>query len=407
MARLGVTVVAILSLAQLCAGQSDYCKICGGKDGCLIASHEAGHQVQDEVCHLPTNTMLRTPPICKQYNGVWCTAAKPSSGRHLVTLKQLQGGGSSSSPFRGKVVTVRGQVTGVASRGFFIQDASAYGVYVYDRSRVRVGDHMQLTGKVAEYHGLTELTLLSVHQRLPGFPPHGKPTPVKAQTGHIGERHEGTLVEVVGTCVNPDIGHGEWLVDDGTGSAVVDDVLTRSSSIRFDTKYRVTGIGHFSYGKYKLEALKITAVGAGGLPPGSKERQPSKPPPAPPAKGANDQCPKPPRMAFDHSKKADVLRIGSMNAEWLFDGIDDTSPSPWNAGSKDCAGLSNGLNHCNMAGATKHLQRVAQVVARLDADILNMVEVEGCKILGRLCKLLPLVRRAVPPPHKAQCMHMN
>ena len=65
-------------------------------------------------------------------------------------------------------------------------------------------------------------------------------------------------------------------------------------------------------------------------------------------------------------------------------------PSPWNAGKTDCAGLRNGLNMCDTDGASLHLQRVADVIERLGADILNMVEVEGCAILRRLAtEMLP------------------
>ena len=94
---------------------------------------------------------------------------------------------------------------------------------------------------------------------------------------------------------------------------------------------------------------------------------------------------------FDTRTDKRTLRIGTMNAEWLFDGIDDPNPSPWNSGSSsdpDCAGYANHLNGCDAAGAQLHLARVAAVVQRLRPDILNLVEVEGCAILTSLIDLL-------------------
>ena len=80
--------------------------------------------------------------------------------------------------------------------------------------------------------------------------------------------------------------------------------------------------------------------------------------------------------------------------QWLFDGVvtdghPEPSPSPWHEGSTDCAGLASGLNSCDEAGAQSHLNRVAEVITRLGADILNMVEVEGCAVLGMLSDALP------------------
>ena len=71
------------------------------------------------------------------------------------------------------------------------------------------------------------------------------------------------------------------------------------------------------------------------------------------------------------------LRIATFNAEWLFDGVDDPSHVPWP----------------DPAAAQTHLVRVAEEVAALDADVLNLVEVEGCFMLQRLLAALPLAQR--------------
>ena len=45
-------------------------------------------------------------------------------------------------------------------------------------------------------------------------------------------------------------------------------------------------------------------------------------------------------------------------------------------------GYSHGLNQCDASGAASHLHRAAQVVARMQADVINLVEVEGCAALA-------------------------
>ena len=95
-------------------------------------------------------------------------------------------------------------------------------------------------------------------------------------------------------------------------------------------------------------------------------------------------CPEPepaaPSRAADRRLDPSRLVIGTFNAEWLFDGLCDPRISPWVAGG--CAGQSNGLNRCDAAGATAHLQRVAEVVGRINVDVLHMAEVEGCAVLS-------------------------
>eukprot|EP01043_Picozoa_sp_COSAG02_P025618 COSAG02_NODE_1445_length_12580_cov_8.848089_9_plen_176_part_00 len=88
----------------------------------------------------------------------------------------------------------------------------------------------------------------------------------------------------------------------------------------------------------------------------------------------------PGRVPGDRRPDRARLRIATFNVEWLFDGIDD-SPKfvPWQS----------------VADANAHLQHVASAVSSLDADILNLVEVEGCFMLHRLIEALPQSRQRV------------
>jgi len=77
------------------------------------------------------------------------------------------------------------------------------------------------------------------------------------------------------------------------------------------------------------------------------------------------------------------LKIASLNAEWLFDGRDDPSYSPWHPGKTSCPGMK----HCGTEeGAQEHITKVSEYVKLVNADILNLVEVEDCDILREVIK---------------------
>ena len=46
---------------------------------------------------------------------------------------------------------------------------------------------------------------------------------------------------------------------------VVNDVLDMEATPEYNRRYRIEGIGHFSYGQYKIEAISITDIGQGRL----------------------------------------------------------------------------------------------------------------------------------------------
>ncbi|MFJ2317256.1 ExeM/NucH family extracellular endonuclease [Glutamicibacter sp. NPDC087661] len=95
----------------------------------------------------------------------------------ITPIEQIQGTGDSSL-MAGQDATVRGVVTGAYAdggfRGFYLQSAgsgvdasgqasSAIFVYAPDEvSSVSVGDHVQVSGEVSEYYGLTQLKAGSV-----------------------------------------------------------------------------------------------------------------------------------------------------------------------------------------------------------------------------------------------------
>ncbi|WP_457565773.1 DUF5689 domain-containing protein, partial [Caldithrix abyssi] len=161
------------------------------------------------------------------------------------------------SPLLGQVVTVEGVVTAVSSRSFWIQDAdSAWsGVNVFDAdavSQVQLGDRVRLTGVVDEYFGKTEIKDLSAFTILSQNEP--LPNPISLPTGQVPqEKYEGVLVTVNNaTCTNPDLGYGEWEVDDGSGPCRVDDLIFQFAPEQ-GKMYIVTGVVEYSYSNYKIE----------------------------------------------------------------------------------------------------------------------------------------------------------
>ncbi len=175
---------------------------------------------------------------------------------------------SDASPLVDSVVTVQGIVSGVSKYGYFLQDAAGAwnGIYVYtgniaDSLRPSVGDELLVTGTVAEYKNLTELKDLT--QTLVVSTNNTPYAPVKITAGDFGEPYESVAVKVdTVTCTNPDLGYGEWEVQDATGTMRVDDLFYAFTPTQ-DAQYNIAGIGYYSYGNYKLEprdSSEITEV---------------------------------------------------------------------------------------------------------------------------------------------------
>ncbi len=149
------------------------------------------------------------------------TALAATAG--AVEIWEIQGPGM-SSPYAGQVVTTASNlVTAVGPQGFFIQTPLARsdndpdtsdGIYVYTGASplVTVGDVVDVTGRVSEYHGMTEIGgSLQVTKRSSGAPVPAavelgpdRPSPFRPQPENEMERYEGMLVHVAsGTVTGP------------------------------------------------------------------------------------------------------------------------------------------------------------------------------------------------------------
>ncbi len=171
---------------------------------------------------------------------------------------------SGNSPYVDSVVTVQGIATVsqavFAAREYFIQDGEGpwNGIMIYDTDTTRgikEGDLLKVTGTVSEYYGKTEigyidsLRVISQGNELP--------SPYFVQTGDVDttEAYEGVLVRCADVVVtDPNIGFGEWLIDDGSGECRVDDQANYSyNPVLNDSIMYILGIVDYSYGDFKIE----------------------------------------------------------------------------------------------------------------------------------------------------------
>ncbi len=173
-----------------------------------------------------------------------------------LTIAEIQGM-ADHSPYEGDTVITYGIVTGTYSHGFFLEERPGgawHGIWVYtsDPPGVAVGDSVRVVGPVQEYYDLTEISHpVSVEVLASGLTPPG---PTVLPTGEVPqEQYEGVFVRVENaTCTNPDLGYGEWEVDDGSGPVRVDD---KGVAFLPDSgqRYNVQGGLFYSYSNYKIE----------------------------------------------------------------------------------------------------------------------------------------------------------
>lgn len=190
-----------------------------------------------------------------------------------TTIREVQytTDASGDSPLKDQIVTIPGIVTGepyaFGGSKMYIQDAPGAwnGVYVYlgadvstfvgDSVIVSEGDSVTVTGKVSEYHNLTEIVDVTsfvvekagVNSIMPSIL-----TAAEANT----EAYEGCLVTIKDVAVsNGDLGYGEWEIADASDSIGVDDEGNAPYYFwpeEYDSLLSITGLINYSYGAYKV-----------------------------------------------------------------------------------------------------------------------------------------------------------
>lgn len=175
------------------------------------------------------------------------------------TIAEIQGQ-EDDSPYLDQVVTTTGIVTASFTTGsnstsaYFIQDGTGprSGIYVYDGVySPEVGDEVEITATVDEFFELTELVDVTSLEVLSQDNP--LPDPITLSTGDANsEDYESMLVQIESAlCTNPDIGFGEFELNDGTGAVAVDDLIYLYQAAQ-GISYTVTAPLYYSFGNFKL-----------------------------------------------------------------------------------------------------------------------------------------------------------
>lgn len=158
------------------------------------------------------------------------------------------------SPYNGQQVNTGGIVNYVRyDNTFYLSSGTGpwSGIYVYDTlSTVSVGDSITLTAQVYEFNDLTELKNLSnliVISAGNGFSEN-----IVSSAAGNSEDYEGCLITVNNaTCVNNNAGFGTWIIDDGSGPALVDDFFFPFTAVN-NQIYNVTGLLDYSFDDFKI-----------------------------------------------------------------------------------------------------------------------------------------------------------
>ncbi len=226
------------------------------------------------------------------------TARKPVAGSYsfyvgLLSIYDVQhvAAGGDASPLDTLAVNVEGVVTaepGVfGDYQFFIQDGSGAfnGVLVYDRTgslAFQRGDRVVVCGKVQENYRETEIALHFPESAVLQGSRSDMPAPVDIATNALqtvttGEQYEGVLVHVGdGTVLDADIGHGEWMISNGTAADTcrVDDYGDYDYLPVLNDQIMVLGIVDFAFGNYKIEPRDNADIAANpaGVPDGGAGR---------------------------------------------------------------------------------------------------------------------------------------
>ncbi len=198
------------------------------------------------------------------YYRAWYDVANyPFSGT-ITPIQQVQGQ-AASSPMVGQNVSVAGIVTGAFGADFFLQEGDGpwSGVYVYNSGYFpNMGDSLIVTGEVIEYYGKTEITSVSDVFFISSNNP--LPDPVILQTGATeDEQWESVFVKVINAQCVRDTAFGMWIVNDGTGDALIHNSAIYSYPYVIGEYYDIMGVLNYDFDQFKIELRGPDDVEAG------------------------------------------------------------------------------------------------------------------------------------------------
>lgn len=182
--------------------------------------------------------------------GMMAPASAAGTGNELTEIEEIQGTGSATE-MAGTQVSVRGIVTGAYAeggiRGFYVQTAgsgseisptgsSAIFVYSAGVAKVAVGDHVQVSGEVDEYYGMTQISATAQGVEVLTEPAEAiKPLAIDIpDTDAARERFEGMLIDPQGQWTVADNyslnQYGEITLAEGTSSILDEERTLRQAT---------------------------------------------------------------------------------------------------------------------------------------------------------------------------------
>ncbi len=197
-----------------------------------------------------------------------------------IPISEVQGP-ADGTPLAGQEVSVRGVVTADFGGEIVVQEPGGgprSGIVVFSSGNgASRGDDVCVTGIASERFGQTQIggnNNPSAVVEVLGI--GSEPAPAVVASGEIAtgspsaEQWEGVLVRTENvTVANPDLGFGEFSVDDGSGAVRVDDLGNISYSPVANQELEfVQGPLYFSFSNYKIEPRDDDDIGAPEVPPG-------------------------------------------------------------------------------------------------------------------------------------------
>lgn len=183
------------------------------------------------------------------------------SGEALATVSvsdiQFTESPDGVSPLEGQSVLTGGIVSAVIpegqNNGFFIQDGPGpwQGIFVFSNQAVNRGDSVTFAASVVEFFNMTQLSGVAALNIVSSDNPVYAPAEISTADVNT-EPYEGVLVRVSNaTCTNANSGFGQWVVNDGSGSCLINPAIYEASRQQ-GTAYNVTGPVFYSFDEFKI-----------------------------------------------------------------------------------------------------------------------------------------------------------
>lgn len=192
-----------------------------------------------------------------------------------IQYTEIAGDGTYPSPYVDQVVSTGGIVTAVEYSGgrYFISSSQGgpwSGLYIYDNNYYpAIGDSIEITGSVYEYHGFTELkdisnlSVVSSGNFLP------VPTIVTSGSAAGEEAYESVFIEIQDGIVSSHFDEwNEWRLNDGSGDVIISTGIFDLSGSDFPliNNYpfsSVRGVVSYSWGEFRLHPRGLSDLQSG------------------------------------------------------------------------------------------------------------------------------------------------